>query len=269
MKVLKGIGIFFLSLFAFLFIFLFSLSLIFKNVIQKGVVGSVVKNIMVEEFSKDKNLTAEDQKNIEKVNKVIKTDDINNLVDKLLDEYEESLDNDNYKVSDKTVDYIVDLFVEYKDLINDITNEHVTEKEIRSTETREGIIKAFDNVLGEEPENNKESIKIAVTSYNFFVSSIFRIVTLFLSIVCFALIALIGKSYYKWMKSASKVFISTGVLISTSYFAIIYAFKEINSSTSYNIVIDPKYILILGIIEIIIGIGFIIGNIIFDKEENK
>ena len=79
MKILKGIGIFFLSLFAFIFVFLISLSLIFRNVIQKGVVGSVVKNIMIEEFSKVKKLTAEDKENIEKVNKVIKTDDINKL----------------------------------------------------------------------------------------------------------------------------------------------------------------------------------------------
>ncbi|MBR5662156.1 MAG: hypothetical protein IKX00_00720 [Bacilli bacterium] len=269
MKILKGIGIFFLSLFAFIFVFLISLSLIFRNVIQKGVVGSVVKNIMIEEFSKVKKLTAEDKENIEKVNKVIKTDDINKLVDKLIDEYELSLDNENYKVSDKTVDYIVDLLVEYKDLINDITQENVTEKEIRSTEVREGIIEGFDNVLGDEPEGNMQAIKIGITSYNFFTSNTFRILAIFLTILCFALIALIKKSYYKWVKSASKVFVMVGLLISASYFAIIYAFKEINNSTNYGIVIDPKYILILGITEILIGIVFLIVHIILHKDNEE
>ena len=267
MKILKGIGIFFLSLFAFIFVFLLSLSLIFKNVIQKGVVGSVVKNIIVEEFSSDEKLTDEDRKNIEKVNKVIKTDDINKLVDKLLDEYEKSLDNEDYEVSEKTVDFVIDLLVEYKDLINDITNENVTEKEIRSSETRDGITEAFNEVLGDHPEYNEDAVRLAVTSYNLFVSNTFRIILVFLTLLCFALIALIKKSYFKWMKSASKVIVSVGLIVTASYFAILYAFRTINSNTNYNIVINPKYILVLGVVEIVIGICFLIGHIIFDKEE--
>lgn len=269
MKILKGTGIFFLSLFAFIFILLLSFSLIFKNVIQKGVVGSVVKNIIIDEFGSDENLTDKDKENIEKVNEVIKTDDINKLVDKLIDEYEKSLNNENYEVSEKTVDYVIDLLVDYKDLINDITNENVTETEIRSTETKEGITKAFNEVLGEKPESNEDTVRIVITSYNMFVSTSFRIILIFLTIICFTLIALIKKSYIKWMKSASSVFVTVGLLISASYFAILYLFKSINNSGNYNLVIEPKYILVLGIAEMIIGIGLLITNIIFSKKEEE
>ena len=268
MKILKGIGIFFLSLFAFIFVLLISLSLTFRNVLKKGIVGSVVKNIAIEEFSENKELTKNDKENIKKVNEVIKTDDINELVDKLIDEYEYSLDNDNYKVKEETVDYIVDLLVEYKDLISDIAHEDISEKDIRSDKTREGIKEAFDEVLGEQPENNKEVIKIAVTTYDFFSSSTCRLLLLFLTMICFLLIALIKKSYYKWLKPASKVLISTGLIMSAGYFGILYAFSQINNSSKYNIVVDPKYILILGIIEIIIGIGLLIVEIVFDKKED-
>lgn len=269
MKIIKGIGVFFLSLFACLFIFLFSVSFTFKKVIQKGVIGSVVKNIIVEEFAEDEKLTDKDKENIKKVNEVIKTDDINKLVDKLLDEYEISLDNDNYKVSEKTVDYIIDLFVEYKDLINDITHEDVTEDEIRSKETREGIVEAFDDVLGSKPEANENAIRFAVTSYGVFVSSTFRIVLILLTLLCFSLIALIKKSYYKWMKTASYVLIFIGFIVSACYFGILYAFRTINASNNYSIVINPKFILVLGIIEIIIGILFRIFYIIFHQEDEE
>lgn len=270
MKVLKFLGVLFLSLFTFIFIFLLSLSLIFKNVVQKGVVGSVVKDVIINEFAEDQKLTDEDKKNIETVNKVIKTEDINELVSKVLDEYEKSLDEENYKVSDKTVDYVIDLLVEYKDLINDISHENITEKEIRSSETREGIEEAFNEILSDHPDNNKEAIRIAVTSYNFFVSSTFRLLMIFFTIVCLLLIALIRKSYTRWMKPAATVITCNGLLISASYFAIIYAFKTINNSSKYNIVINPKYILCLGIIEVVIGIVLSILSIIFSgKKEDE
>lgn len=267
MKIIKGIGVFFLSLFAFLFILILSLSFIFKNVIQKDVVGSVVKNIIVEEFSEDKELTKQDKENIKKINDVIKTDDINKLVDKLLDEYEKSLENDNYEVSDKTVDYIVDLLVEYKDLINDITNEKVTEKQIRSKETRDGIKEGINEVLTDHPEDIEDTVRITITSYNLFVSTTFRLILILLTIICFALIALIRKSYIKWMKSASSIFIFTGILVSSLYFGLLYAFRNINTSSKYSITIDPKYILVLGIVEIIIGIAFLITHIILTKKD--
>lgn len=269
MKIIKWLGIFFLSIFAFIFIFSLSLSLIFKNVVQKGVIGSVVKDVIIEEFAEDKKLTNKDKENIKKVNEVIKTEDINGLVDKILDEYEKSLDVDNYEVSEKTVDYVVDLFVEYKDLINDISHENITEKEIRSEKTREGITEAFNEILSDHPDNNKEAIKIVVSSYNFFVSTTFRLLMIFLTIICFVLIALIKQSFVKWLKPAATVLISTGFIISASYFAILYAFRTINESSKYNFIINPKYILCLGISEIIIGVILVILSIITNGKNGE
>lgn len=267
MKFLKGLGIFFLSLFAFLFIFLFSLSLITKKVVQKGVVGSVVRNVVIEEFHGENDLTKEDEENIDKFNKIVKTDDINELVDRFLKEYEESLDDDDYEVSEETLDFVIDLFVEYKDLISDLSHEDLTEKEIRSKETREGIREAINEILSESSEGNKYAIKIGVTSYNFFVSITFRIMMIFFTVVCLILIALIKKSYFAWMKNASSIFISVGILIVSMYFAIIALFNYINNAAEYSIVINPKFIGVLGISELVLGILFMIATIVTNKKK--
>lgn len=269
MKILKGICVFLLSILAFVFVLSLSLSLIFKNVVQKGVVGSIVKDVIVEEFSKENNLTDKDKKNIEKVNSVIKTKDINELVDKVVDEYEASLDNENYHVKESTVDYVIDLLVEYKDLINDISGEHVTEKDIRSNDVREDITEVFNDLLQQDDHDNEQVVRVIITSYNFFSSTTFRMLLVLFIVVSFALIALVKSSFTKLMKPAASVFITNGVLISALYFVIMYAFKNINNSSKYNIVIDPKYILCLGIIEVIIGIIFTIVTIVTKKDEEE
>lgn len=269
MKFLKGLGVFFLSLFSFIFILLLSLSLITKNVVQKGVIGSVIKNVIIEEFATDEELTKKDKENIEKVNKVVKTEDINELVSKLLDEYSEKFEDDNHTVSDETVDYIINLLVDYKDLVNDISKENITEKQIRSYETRVGIKSALNEILDETPENTELAIKITVRSYAFFISNTFIILIAIFTIICFALIALIKKSFIGWMKPAAVVLIFTGLIISAIYFGLEYVIGEINHSADYEFIINSTPIIVLGIGEIIIGIIFRIVTIVTSSNKEK
>jgi hypothetical protein len=269
MKFLKGLGIFFLSLFAFVFVLLLSLSLITKNVIQKGVVGSVIKNVIIEEFATDEELTKKDKENIEKINKVVKTDDINELVSKLLDEYGEKFEDEDHTVSDETIDYIIDLLVDYKDLVNDISGEKVTEKQIRSKNTREGIESALNEILDETPENTELALKITIRSYSLFISNTFRILMGFFIIVCFVLIGLIKKSFITWMKPAAIVLIFTGLIVSAMYFGLQYAIGEINHAADYEFIINATPIIIIGISEIVLGIVLRIITLVTSSDSRK
>lgn len=273
MKIFKSIGIIILTLLSFVFIFILGCSLIFKNVVQRGVVGSVIKSVVQEEFASNKKLEDTDKENIKRINNELESKDIEILVDKLLDEYESSYENSNYDVKEETVNYIIDLCVKYKDVISEISGETITEEKIRSVETKNGITQAFNEVFEENERDDREEVKIVLSCYYVFISSTFRLIMLLLALGCFALIALLKKSYYKWMKNASIVLIISGALFALLYLICNTYLISLSSHTTNSIEIffNPTFISKLAIIELIIGALLIVVTAVINskKESNN
>ena len=128
-----------------------------------------------------------------------------------------------------------------------MTNEE-SKKELKDT-----INKTFNKV-----DMNNETVKTAITSYN----TVNKYVTLqngvLLVIILILILGLLTWSLYKWMKPLGKVFITSSILVFIICGLSYYLVSVIKEKTNFDITLDNKMMITLGIIELAIGIVLII-----------
>lgn len=274
MKFLKGFGVAILGIIIAAIVFALSISFILKNVLQKQIASVAVKEVVTNEYMNDTDLTDEEKEKLNNIDKMIGNKDISKLISIIMKEYEESIDKEDYSVSENSLDEIINLCVKYIDVINDFSHERVTESDIRSNETRNELREAFNETLEDIDEEDELSVRMIVKSYNLFTSTFFRIVLICVVILFTALIGLIKSSYYKWLRPVGIAVITSGVFVTLIYVGAKVGTKLLEDTNEFKIAFKFEEILLIGIIEIVLGIGMIITNGILNskfsnKEENN
>ena len=267
MKVLRVIASSILGIIIFALLFALSISIVFKSVVEKEIIGNMVKEALLEDYIKEAT-----DKDKEKIEDVFKEEDINTLINIILDEYTESVSVDNYQVKDETIDEIIELCVKHIDLINEFSDEKITEKDLRSSDTRNELTKSINKAFKNNDNDTTESVKDVIKVYRNVVSSSFRTAMIIGIIILTALIALINFSLYKWMKYLGGSLVSCGLLVSVMYVGLMLIIEKLVETEGYNIKANPRYVLILGTFEIILGIGLIVLNHVIKnkvKDNNK
>ena len=220
-----------------------------KKTIEGPVLTETVKKMVESNVPKDN----------EEVNKVM--EEVSNLegVDEIINSFVE--DYTKGEASDKTIDTIMEFIKKNESTIKKMSSEEFDINEITSNESREELKKNLNNTYKELNAGDTSSpINTTITVY----SNITKYVTVRNAIIACALlltiIILLSWSYYKWIKSISKILTSLGTMMLITYLLSLVLMSFIEKLL--HISINSNELLFIGISELASGI---ILNIIYKK----
>lgn len=260
MKFLKGFLSFIISLVITLLIMVFSLNLIFKNVIEKEILGGVVKDQIISEYIENA-----DVENKELIKELLDEKEVTTIASNVIDEYMEYLEDNNHRVSEKTLNSIISFCVKHRTQISKIAGRDIPESEMTSQETyrnlSDSINEGFEHVGNEINTSGTEIVK----TYNNLTSTNFKIIIIISIIISIILLMVIKNSLYKWLSNLGKALITNSIIIIVLYFALTTIVDEIIKQQNIDITIELSGILSIGIVELVLGIILIMIKKIIDK----
>ncbi|MBQ7790616.1 MAG: hypothetical protein IJ399_05065 [Bacilli bacterium] len=244
--------------------------------LNKVIVDGVIKEIIITKISAKKvnnpNISEEVintlplpdyLKNSEDINKLLEDQRVQEIINKYIDITLDNLTSEEIKNIDIESD-IINYINENKELIKEITGKEVTPEMIEDTKK---VIEEsnLNETIEETIVSTKESIsteeKIVLKGYKEIISTKTRIITISLIALCLLLIALIDKSFYKWIKTGSICTIISGILVLLMSFITKLLVVSILPLPSFNV----SYLYKSGLIQLIIGSIILIIYIILNK----
>ena len=244
--------------------------------LNKVIVDGVIKEIIITKISAKKvnnpNISEEVintlplpdyLKNSEDINKLLEDQRVQEIINKYIDITLDNLTSEEIKNIDIESD-IINYINENKELIKEITGKEVTPEMIEDTKK---VIEEsnLNETIEETIVSTKESIsteeKIVLKGYKEIISTKTRIITISLIALCLLLIALIDKSFYKWIKTGSICTIISGILVLLMSFIAKLLVTSILPLPSFNV----SYLYKSGLIQLITGIVILIIYINLNK----
>ena len=244
--------------------------------LNKVIVDGVIKEIIITKISAKKvnnpNISEEVintlplpdyLKDSEDINKLLEDERVQEIINKYIDITLDNLTSEEIKNIDIESD-IINYINENKELIKEITGKEVTPEMIEDTKK---VIEEsnLNETIEETIVSTKESIsteeKIVLKGYKEIISTKTRIITISLILLCLLLIALIDKSFYKWIKTGSICTIISGILVLLMGFILKIIVTSILPLPSFNV----SYLYKSGLIQLIIGSIILIIYIILNK----
>ena len=244
--------------------------------LNKVIVDGVIKEIIITKISAKKvnnpNISEEVintlplpdyLKNSEDINKLLEDQRVQEIINKYIDITLDNITSEEIKNIDIESD-IINYINENKELIKEITGKEVTPEMIEDTKK---VIEEsnLNEAIEETIESTKESIsteeKIVLKGYKEIISTKTRIIVIGLIALCLLLIAIIDKSFYKWIKTGSICTIISGILVLLMGFILKLIVTSILPLPSFNV----SYLYKSGLIQLIIGIVILIIYIVLNK----
>lgn len=244
--------------------------------LNKVIVDGVIKEIIITKISAKKvnnpnisedvinKLPLPDYlKDSEDINKLLEDERVQEIINKYIDITLDNLTSEEIKNIDIESD-IINYINENKELIKEITGKEVTNEMIEDTKK---LIEEsnLNETIEETIVSTKESIsteeKIVLKGYKEIISTKTRIITISLILLCLLLIALIDKSFYKWIKTGSICTIISGILVLLMGFILKIIVTSILPLPSFNV----SYLYKSGLIQLIIGLIILIIYIVLNK----
>ena len=244
--------------------------------LNKVIVDRVIKEIIITKISAKKvnnpNISEEVintlplpdyLKNSEDINKLLEDQRVQEIINKYIDITLDNLTSEEIKNIDIESD-IINYINENKELIKEITGKEVTPEMIEDTKK---VIEEsnLNETIEDTIESTKESIsteeKIVLKGYKKIISTKTRIIVIGLIALCLLLIAIIEKSFYKWIKTGSICTIISGILVLLMGFILKIIVTSILPLPSFNV----SYLYKSGLIQLIIGIVILIIYIVLNK----
>lgn len=195
MKFIKGVCSFILKIFLFILLILTGVSFGVKGVFYDLVLDVAAEEVITTEFD-----NIEDSENF---SELLKNDEVKKLVNIYIDDMIESIVSNKDSSKDLEKD-IVDFVNNNRDFIEEEYQVEITDEFIIELE------KELDNNnLNNEYEEIKNELKYSMDEdeislikiYNYITSDSFKILLFVLIVGDLFLIAILQKSYYKWIKS--------------------------------------------------------------------
>ena len=271
MKTLRSVLYVIVAMLLGIFINLFSLSLILKNVIQDEIMTSVIKSSIADQYftnNKIENLTEEQQNKIKEFLNDKASDEVINV---LMDNYLNYASDENYKIPEKDVETIKNYVKENEDLIKQISEEDVNIDDILKEITADNIHNTAKKNI-DKIQNVPTQVESVIKSYKTITVGPIKIVLALIVALGILLLMLISWSLIKWMKATGVCLIVNGVLI-TLLFVFVDGIKDliIKNSELGIFVNNISFIniLIIGLIELVLGILLVIAHKYLSKNNNK
>lgn len=224
-----------------------------KKVNNPNVSEDIINTLPLPDYLKDS----------EDINKLLEDERVQEIINKYIDITLDNLTSEEIKNIDIESD-IINYINENKELIKEITGKEVTPEMIEDTKK---VIEEsnLNETIEDTIESTKESIsteeKIVLKGYKEIISTKTRIIVIGLIALCLLLIAIIDKSFYKWIKTGSICTIISGILVLLMGFILKLIVTSILPLPSFNV----SYLYNSGLIQLIIGSIILIIYIILNK----
>ena len=262
----------FLSFVIVLLILFLTISFNLNKVIVDGVIKEIIITKVIPKKVNNPNISEEVintlplpdyLKNSEDINKLLEEQRVQEIINKYIDITLDNLTSEEIKNIDIESD-IINYINENKELIKEITGKEVTPEMIEDTKKvieESNLNEAVEDTI----ESTKKSIsteeKIVLKGYKEIISTKTRIIVIGLIALCLLLIAIIDKSFYKWIKTGSICTIISGILVLLMGFILKLIVTSILPLPSFNV----SYLYKSGLIQLIIGIVILIIYIVLNK----
>ena len=224
-----------------------------KKVNNPNVSEDIINTLPLPDYLKDS----------EDINKLLEDERVQEIINKYIDITLDNLTSEEIKNIDIESD-IINYINENKELKKEITGKEVTPEMIEDTKKvieESNLNEAIEDTI----ESTKESIsteeKIVLKGYKEIISTKTRIIVIGLIALCLLLIAIIDKSFYKWIKTGSICTIISGILVLLMGFILKLIVTSILPLPSFNV----SYLYKSGLIQLIIGIVILIIYIVLNK----
>ena len=224
-----------------------------KKVNNPNVSEDIINTLPLPDYLKDS----------EDINKLLEDERVQEIINKYIDITLDNLTSEEIKNIDIESD-IINYINENKELIKEITGKEVTPEMIEDTKKvieESNLNEAIEDTI----ESTKESIsteeKIVLKGYKEIISTKTRIIVIGLIALCLLLIAIIDKSFYKWIKTGSICTIISGILVLLMGFILKLIVTSILPLPSFNV----SYLYKSGLIQLIIGIVILLIYIVLNK----
>ena len=122
-------------------------------------------------------------------------------------------EDNNYKVSKKTVQEIIDFFVKHREKLNELSNSNITEEELKSQETFNNIEKGLNDEFVTVNDDIGEQASTVIRVYSKLISNNFQIILIISIMIVIILLMLIKNSLYSWMSTFGYSLISVGIMM--------------------------------------------------------
>ena len=266
MKAFKILGIVLLSICLFFSLMTLMLSVSVKDIFENKLMVTAFKTGVME------NVPEEDKKEVSKaLDEVLKYPEVSELIDAVLNDY---INYDSNKgVSDKTIDLIMKFAVDHADDIKKISGEDFNINEIDTPENRQALREGMNKVYDDNIENDSDaqSVKDVLKAYNDYTSDNYWKIMAGIVLLIISLIALISWSYYRWMQPVGIVSIIASVFTFLFYGGLYGINMLLKESTDMNLTVTSNVVLWFAIIEIVLGITFLIvhSNLLNRERQNN
>ena len=268
MKELKSIIYVIVAMFLGIFINLLSLTLVLKNIVQDEIVTNVIKESIAEQYivKNINKLSEEEQKNIKEL---LDDQSSNEVVNILINNYLNYQSDASYKISEKDVETLRKYIISHQDTIQQFSSETINIDDITREITVDNIDKETRKAIGEAKADSNDIVGI-INTYTSFASESVKLILALLVILSVGLLMLISWSVVKWTKATGICLITNGILITLLYLIIASIKDLILKYADLGIFIQNisfNAILIIGLVELILGIGLVTAHKILSKKE--
>ena len=275
MKALKGFLNVILTIILIILLFGLSMTFVLKKVVQEEIIIDVAKEEITKNYlDSDKVKLTEEQKNIIKdtLNKK-ETKEILNIV---IDNYLEYTLFEDYNLSKQDYDKLLSFIEKNITDINKLSEKEIGVNDIKEHFTYDEVnklVKEGFNYIDSEGgiELSEDNIK-AINIYAYIVSDQVRYYIISGIALVILLLMFVNWSISKWMLEVGIASIISGTFM-TGIYSLLELAKEALASESdiaeYITRIDVTHAIIIGAIEILLGIGLIIIKNNIEKSEIK
>ena len=255
MKTLKTFGNIIIGIILFALVF----SLIFIRETNKIISSDVLKESItsfVNDTKDGKNELSKPQKDL--IDNMFKDTDAKDIISLILVNYKEYRNDINYSLSDEDIKTFYDFLYKYRDHIKDSKIENMDDLEFEEYFNKKKIEEmAFDTFKNFDKVFDSNVIDKVIDGYSFATSYYVRLALLFVIVFFIILLCIINWSLIKWMVVFGISLIVSGCIFNLLYNAVALI-KEFLLKDSIDIRINLNSFLLVGILQIILGIALII-----------
>ena len=263
MKWIKKVLIVILSLIIINCIFFLAISFNLKNILINGVIKeTIIENIVPRSYNDENNVITEEQiKEITsdpRVQELLNSPEIQELLEKYLDTTVDGLldeeNIDEVAIEEDMARFIKDNRSVIEEKVGKEITDDMIDQAMEQVESKD-ISNAYKQSIANASRNMTKTEKSVLKGYKYLISWNFRIIMFVVIAVSLLLIALIQKSFYKWIGTFSKSLIVSGigiVLASIITNLIVNSQNLIDKFNTNSLTITGIIILVSGILILII-----------------
>ena len=247
----------------------FTLIINVESFLEKDVVKGAAKAAIEESIKRDENITAKEKELIEEI---LGDSESSSMVSMIIDNYFGYKNDQNFSISKADFDKLHAFALKYKDKLKELAasegetfDEEGFDKFFTYEEINKYASEAFENMSKEVDDAGMETV---VDVYDKLTTGSFKLIAIFSIIFCIVILGLINWSLFRWMPALITALVVTGVLM-----IVIYVLANIllNNIEIKDLSFIPNFsrFLISGIIEVVLGIIFIVVYEILKKKYPK